>query len=98
MYVQHVTIEGLATAGGIQGIIVDACIWILAHHGIHPVVKWVNDFVFFREPSTSDHPSPYVFPYNLTDVFSVTKPLGIPWHSISKKGQDFAPHFDYIRF
>ena len=98
VYVQHVAIEGLATVGGIQGMITATCIRILAHHGIHPVVKWVDDFVFFCEPSTSAQPLPYVFPYDLADVFSVTKPLGIPWHSISKKGQDFAPHFDYIGF
>ena len=79
-------------------MIADMCIRILAHHGIHPVVKWVDNFVFFREPSTSAQPLPYVFPYDLANVFSVTKPLGISWHSISKKGQDFAPHFDYVGF
>ena len=98
VYIQHVAIEGLATAGGIQGTVADVCIQILAHHGIHPVIEWVVNFVFFREPSISAQPLPHAFPYDLTDVFSVTKPLGIPWHSISKKGQDFAPHFDYVGF
>ena len=53
--------------------------------------------------SFASHPHPLshcltFFAYDLNDVFSVTKPLGIPWHNISKKGQDFAPHFDYVGF
>ena len=47
IYVQHVAIEGLATARGIQGSIADACVALLKSAGIHPVVKWVDDFVFF---------------------------------------------------
>ena len=43
-------IGGLATTGGIQGNISDACVLILKHHSIHPTVKWVDDFIFFRSP------------------------------------------------
>ena len=103
VFIQHIAIEGLATAGGIQGTVANACLQILAHHNIKPVVKWVDDFIFFREPALSpssrpnpNHPSPVQ--YNLSDVFMITNPLGIPWHHISKKGQDFAPHFCYIGF
>ena len=43
-----------------------------------------------------NHTSP--FQYNLSDVFAITNPLGVPWHDISKKGQDFMPHFSYVGF
>ena len=99
MYVQHVAIEGLATAGGIQGTVADACLQILEYHGIKPVVKWVDDFVLFREPLPKLTPnSTTFFPYNLADILSMTRPLGIPWHDVSKKGQDFTSSFDYVGF
>ena len=100
IYVQHVAIEGLATARGIQGSMADACIELLKHEGIHPVMKWVDDFVFFRSPiliggSTSNPPS---YTYNLQSIQSFTSPLGIPWHPLSRKGQDFKDHFTYVGF
>ena len=81
IYVQHVAIEGLATAGGIQRSVADACIELLKHEGIHPVMKWVDNFVFFRSPTipTSDPPT---FAYDLHSIQSFTSPLGIPWHPI----------------
>ena len=103
VFIQHVAIEGLATAGGIQGTVTDTCLRILAHHNIKPVAKWVDDFIFFQElallPSSQAKPNqPSPFQYNLSDVFAITNPLGIPWHNILKKGQDFTPHFSYVGF
>ena len=46
-YVQCAAIEGLATAGGIQGNIADAALAILKHHEVEPAVKWVDNFIFF---------------------------------------------------
>ena len=97
---QHVAIEGLATAGGIQGTIADACICILDLRGIAPIIKWVDNFVFFREPKSAlgANNHSYTFQYDLSDILAITKPLGIPWHDISKKGQDFNTCFYYIGF
>jgi len=50
IYVQHITIEGLPTAGGIQGCVTDATLAVLKFHGIKPAVKCVDNFVFFRVP------------------------------------------------
>ena len=44
IFMQHIAIKGLATAGGIPGTIVDACLMILKHHDTAPVMKWVDDF------------------------------------------------------
>ena len=67
-------------AGGIQGTVADACLWILAHHNIKPVVKWVDDFIFFQEPALlpSSQPNPNnasPFQYNL----SMSLRLQTPW-------------------
>ena len=91
IYVQHVAIEGLATAGGIQGTIADACVALLKWRGIEPVLKWVDDFVLFRLPSptTTTARSPALntldlhFPYDLATILEFTAPLGIPWHPVT---------------
>jgi len=100
IYVGHVAVEGLATAGGIQGCPADALLDILRHHGIEHVFKWVDDVVIFRTPSHSINSRGSVFSYNfdLPSVFRITDPLGVPWHPIEKKGQDFAFSVKYVGF
>jgi len=51
-YIQHIAIEGFATASGIQGGVVDAMVALLNLHGIDPCIKWVDDFIFFRSPNS----------------------------------------------
>ena len=99
VYVQHVVIEGLATAGGIQGSIGDATVALLNFHKINPAIKLVDDFIFFLSPSEPVlSPFPPVFHYDLSTIRSITDPLGIPWHPISKKGHDFQSSFTYVGF
>src|SRR5882672_1116826 len=75
VYVQHVAIEGLATAGGIQGTVADATVSFLKFHNIQPTIKWVNNFVFFRSPCKPVMPplAP-VFHYNLSAIRTITDP------------------------
>ena len=47
IYVQHITVEGLSTASGIQGSMVDTTMAILKFHDIQPTIKWVDDFIVF---------------------------------------------------
>ena len=44
---------GCATAGGVFGMFGDALADILRDKGIGPILKWVDDFIFFRVPCTS---------------------------------------------
>ena len=85
--------------GGIQGTPADACIEILHANKISPIFKWVNNFVIFRSPSGS-HSLPIggTYDYDLACMMWITDPLGIHWHPISKKGQDFGPSFKYLGF
>ena len=95
---QHNAIEGLTSAGGIQGTPTDACIKILCANKIMPMFKWVDDFVIFRSPSTSPPlVDQYTYEYDLACITGIMDhPFGIPWHPISKKGQDFGPSFKYL--
>jgi len=100
IYIQHDTIEGLATAGGIQGAMADTMVALLKFHKVKPTIKWVDNFVFFRSPqfhssNSSCMPS---FNFNLSTILGLTKPLGFPWHPILKKGHDFQSFFSYVSF
>ena len=70
IYMQHIAIERLAMAGGIQGNVVDATIALLKFHGVEPAIKWVDDFIFFRSPmvSTLGTSSPPSFTFNLMTI------------------------------
>src|SRR5882724_8872987 len=66
IYMQHNTIKGLSSAGGIQGAPADACIEILHANNISPILKWVDDFIIFQSPSASSlSVDGYTFDYNL---------------------------------
>ena len=41
---------------------------------------------------------PHTYPYDLNRILALTTPLGIPWHPISRKGQDFGTTFSYVSF
>ena len=99
VYIQHVAVKGLATAGGIQGNVADTTIALLKYHRVEPTIKWVNDFVFFHCPILS--PTPSVgpsFSFDLSTIYNIMTPLGIPWHPLSKKGHDFQSSFSYVGF
>jgi len=40
----------------------------------------------------------YPYSYNLSMVMEVTNPLGVPWHPIEVKGQEFKSMVPYIGF
>jgi hypothetical protein len=44
---------GLASAGGVYGMMADAGADIFRSNGIGPLAKWVNNHIFFRLPRTS---------------------------------------------
>ena len=102
-WLDHCCCFGCSSSGGNQGELADALVDILDNHGIHPVVKWVDDFSIFCYPSQemsleqelSVLPS-YSYPYDLDDVRNATRDLNVPWHKT--KGQDFAFRLRYVGF
>jgi len=47
IYVGHCVVEGLATAGGIQGCLADALLDLFHYCRIEDVFKWVDDVIIF---------------------------------------------------
>jgi hypothetical protein len=92
---------GLATAGGIQGTVEDAIADILEAHGVHHVIKWVDDYDFFQEPSSQwpgeKNVTVYIYSFDLDTILAITVPLGVPWHDIIKGGI-FSFLADYVGF
>ncbi|KAJ7038847.1 hypothetical protein C8F04DRAFT_950734, partial [Mycena alexandri] len=50
-FLDHCLPFGLATAGGIWGIVTDSIIEILHRNGVSATYKWVDDFLFFHIPN-----------------------------------------------
>src|SRR5882724_9572991 len=102
IYIDHCAMEGLSTAGNIQGGPADVLLAILHSKSIGPALKWVDDFVFFHAPTYCDTDAvgtvSYSYSYDLASVMKITDPLGIPWHPIEVKGQDFRPLVSYVGF
>jgi len=102
IYVGHCVVEGLVTVGGIQGCPSDALLDFFHYCGIENVFKWVDDMVIFQPLSSLlIHPGSIIlntYAFNLNTVFHIMTPLGIPWHPIETKGQDFASSVKYVGF
>jgi len=90
--------EGLSAAGNIQGAPADALVSILKFHGIRHVLKWVDNFCIFQTPIIKNGPSPLQYTFDISSILSITDPLGIPWHPIEMKGQNFATTVPYVGF
>jgi len=92
--------EGFFSAGNIQGAPADTLIKILEANSIPIVLKWVDNFIFFCTPKLSESHSLTDLQYrnDITAILSITNPLGIPWHPIEAKGQDFHSTVSYVGF
>jgi len=80
IYVQHNAIEGLCSASGIQGTLADTCIEILCANGIHPVFKWVDDFIIFCSPSLPPCQMMYL---TMTMICHLSSTSQSAWHSLA---------------
>ncbi len=70
---------------------------ILKSKGVQALIKWVDDFIFFRYPRRRKlDNSGYQFTYDASLIWSVADALGWPW--AIKKFIDFSPTFKYIGF
>jgi len=94
--------EGLCSTGNIQGCPADALVTIFHSKSIGPVLKCVDDFAVFCSPLSSCMNAngiiEYSYSYNLPAIMDIMDLLGIPWHPIETKGQDFTSMVSYIGF
>ncbi|KAL4261893.1 Hepadnavirus polymerase/reverse transcriptase [Pleurotus pulmonarius] len=94
-YVQHACPFGAKASEGNSGEIANAALAIWKELGVGPVCKWADDMAVFRFPLPN---SPRSFPYDRVGALGKIASLGIPWHPVSDKGQDFSHSFTYVGF
>lgn len=85
---------GVSTAPGVFGLVADAIVQLFLHAGVDAVLKWVDDFIFFRYPVSTLEPFSYSYDESL--IWSVAAGLGWPW--AKDKHFPFVDSFSYIGF
>lgn len=86
---------GISPAPGIFGWVADAIVHIYRARGIEDILKWVDDFIFFRYPHEQDDSS-IIYNYTEELIWSVAAELGWPW--VPEKFVPFSETFTYIGF
>lgn len=71
-------------------------VWILLHKGVDALLKWVDDFIFFRYPRSKNKDNTYNYSYDESLIWNIAKVLGWPW--APSKFIPFAFLFLYIGF
>lgn len=94
IYIDHCVAFGSASSAGLFGRVADAFVAIVKARGAQQVLKWVDDIIFFRYPSSSQ--LPYSYSYDSSLVFNTASSLGLPWSL--PKFADFADSFTYLGF
>jgi hypothetical protein len=92
VYIDHNTCFGSASSHAMLGRCANSICAIFKFHGVQDVIKWVNDFVFFRYPTNLA--MPWSYSYNSRLVDSLADVLGWPW--APKKHSPFAFSFNYL--
>lgn len=96
IHLDHCLNFGASPCPGVWGRIADAMVEVYKANGIDKVIKWVDDFVFFRYPMLFPVNDAPTYPYDESTIWSVADNLGWPW--APKKCFPFATTFTYIGF
>lgn len=98
---------GACPSPGIFGRVADCIVAIFLACGVAAILKWVDDFIFFRYAKTvtlsdgtvvpiRDSAGNYIYDYDSSIIWSVAKRFGWPW--APEKFFDFAFAFLYLGF
>jgi hypothetical protein len=96
IHLDHVLNFGASPSPGIFGRVADAMVKILLSRGAEAVIKWVDDFIFFRYPSQRCSDGTFEFNYSSKLIWKIADELGWPW--APEKFVDFSSQFTYIGF
>jgi hypothetical protein len=84
----------MSSTPGVWGRLADAMCEIYKFKSVEELIKWVDDFVFFRFPRECS--PPYTYTYDTTIIWETAAYLGWPW--APEKHTPFAASFTYIGF
>jgi hypothetical protein len=96
IHIDHCLNFGHSPSPAVWGRVADAMAWILKHHGVEALLKWVDDFVFFRYPVAGSSSPNWVYSYDESLLHSVANRLSWPWSP--SKCFPFSFSFKYIGF
>jgi hypothetical protein len=94
--IDHVCCFGCRSCPGIFGHVADAIVAIYYFAGIEALLKWVDDFVFFRYAHFNHSTCSWSYKYDATLIWTIADELGWPW--APKKFIDFSETFPYVGF
>jgi hypothetical protein len=97
VFVDHFNPFGLSSAAGTLGIATDATVDIVK--SLLPIpffIKWVDDLLPTRTPSSESSPGVYEYAYELSDISRIITSLG--WIVNDLKTIDFASIVTYVGF
>jgi hypothetical protein len=92
IHLDHNACFGSRSSHAMLGRCANAISAIYRFRGIQDLIKWVDDFIFFRYPT--NNLSPWVYPYDTNTIDDIAADLGWPW--APKKHCLFASSFSYI--
>lgn len=96
-YLDHNAAFGCTSSNGLFARPADAIKRLfIVRHNVENLLKWVDDFVFFRYPVSNSLNGPWTYTYSEDIVEEVAKHLGWPW--APEKHQPFSSTFTYIGF
>lgn len=96
VWIDHAASFGGASSNGLFGRPGDAIVAIFKFNGIPDLLKWVDDYIFFRYPSFPSSTGPWQYPFDASIIFRIALELGWPW--ALEKFRDFAFIFLYLGF
>ena len=98
VHLDHCLNFGTSPCPGVWGRIADAMVEIYKANSIDKVIKWVDNFVFFRSPMdpTGIRSMVLNYSYDESTIQSIAEGLGWPW--APKKCFPFSSTFTYISF
>lgn len=92
IHLDHNACFGSASSHAMLGRCANSICAIFRFNGVQDVIKWVDDFVFFRYPTNCA--IPWIYSYDASLIDSLAAKLGWPW--APKKHSPFASTFTYL--
>jgi hypothetical protein len=92
----HCCCFGCSSSSGIFGRVADAFKAILLAKGVDRILKWADDFTFWRIPSPPSPRGPWSYRFGEALIWDVASELGWPWSPT--KCKPFSSAFRYIGF
>jgi hypothetical protein len=96
IYMDHCCCFGCTSSSGIFGHCADAIKAIYLWHLIDLVLKWADDFSFWRYPATSSPTGPWAYRVDESLIWDIANELGWPWSA--DKSFPFSFEFKYLGF